>query len=106
MCAGCGSTPGVGTARVAAFSGQPLTGSIGVVTINLRDWDTKPEPARSFCSSWTSRCTRQRESGDQAQDLEQFTTNRLYPYMHTTSSVFARFGNYGRTIFPRSGSWG
>ncbi len=87
------------------FGAAPLTGSIGVVTINLPRLGYKAGTCEEFLQLLDEQMHLASESLEiKRKILEQFTTNRLYPYMqYYLRSVFARFGNYWQNHFSTIG---
>ena len=96
---------GTGEAGRRALRRQPLTGSIGVVTINM--------PRLGYVSRGRRRVSPEARrahgarpdcAGDQAKVLERFTENNLYPYTkHYLRGVRERFGQYWKNHFSTIG---
>ncbi|MDR2733119.1 MAG: ribonucleoside triphosphate reductase [Spirochaetota bacterium] len=87
------------------FGASPLTGSIGVVTINLPRIGYLAENEEDFISRLDRLMCLAAESLDiKRKVLEKFTDNRLYPYMqYYLRDVKKRFGKYWQNHFSTIG---
>lgn len=87
------------------FGANPLTGSIGVVTINLPRIGYTAKDREEFFEQLSSIMQIARESLETKRKvLEDFTANGLYPYArHYLSSIKERFGEYWRNHFSTIG---
>ncbi len=87
------------------FGAAPLTGSIGVVTINLPRIGYLASDVDEFLRILDSRMHLASESLEiKRKVLEQFTDNRLYPYMqYYLRNIKERFGKYWQNHFSTIG---
>ena len=87
------------------FGANPLTGSIGVVTINLPRIGYLSKTKEEFFERLLSLMQIAQESLEtKRQILEDFTEAGLYPYAkHYLSSIKERFGNYWQNHFSTIG---
>lgn len=87
------------------FGSNPLTGSIGVVTINLPRIAYLSENKEDFKNRLNSLMELAKESLDiKRKVIERFTEESLYPYArHYLSSVKERFGEYWKNHFSTIG---
>ncbi len=87
------------------FGANPLTGSIGVVTLNLPRIGYLSKTKEEFFERLTSLMQIARESLETKRKvLEDFTTNGLYPYArHYLKGIKERFGHYWQNHFSTIG---
>ena len=87
------------------FGSNPLTGSIGVVTVNLPRLAYLSQTREEFYDRLTSMMHTAQESLETKRDmLERLTENGLYPYAsYYLSSVKERFGKYWQNHFSTIG---
>jgi len=87
------------------FGSNPLTGSIGVVTINLPRIGYLSRTREEFFDRLSNLMQTARESLETKREvLENLTENGLYPYArHYLSSIKQRFGNYWQNHFSTIG---
>ena len=87
------------------FGASPLTGSIGVVTINMPRLGYVSKDEESFLKKLESRMMLAKESLEiKRKILEQFTDQDLYPYMKFyLRSLKKRFGQYWKNHFSTIG---
>jgi len=87
------------------FGANPLTGSIGVVTINLPRIGYKSKTKEEFLSQLLDLMQIAYESLETKRDvLEKFTDDGLYPYAkHYLAGVKERFGGYWSNHFSTIG---
>jgi len=87
------------------FGASPLTGSIGVVTINMPRIGYLAKSEEDFISRLDHLMCLAAESLDiKRKVLEKFTDNRLYPYMqYYLRDVKKRFGKYWQNHFSTIG---
>ncbi|MEA3398198.1 MAG: ribonucleoside triphosphate reductase [Patescibacteria group bacterium] len=87
------------------FGANPLTGSIGVVTINLPRIGYLSKTREEFFERLTKLMKIARDSLETKREiLEGFTVNGLYPYaQHYLSSIKERFNEYWRNHFSTIG---
>ena len=87
------------------FGANPLTGSIGVVTINLPRIGYKAKSLDEFLEKVDAMAVLAKESMvTKRQVLEQLTENGLYPYSkHFLRDVYSRFGEYWANHFNTIG---
>jgi ribonucleoside-triphosphate reductase len=87
------------------FGANPLTGSIGVVTINLPRIGYLSKTKEEFFDRLGKLMQIAKESLETKREvLESFTDNGLYPYaMHYLSNIKLRFGGYWQNHFSTIG---
>ncbi|MEA3222120.1 MAG: ribonucleoside triphosphate reductase [Thermodesulfobacteriota bacterium] len=87
------------------FGSNPLTGSIGVVTINLPRLGYLSKDKDEFIDRLDSLITLAEDSLEiKRKVLEGFTQNNLYPYTkHYLEGIKARFGQYWKNHFSTIG---
>lgn len=87
------------------FGANPLTGSVGVVTINLPRIGYLSKTKEEFFDRLTKLMQIARESLETKREvLEDFTANGLYPYaMHYLTNIKERFGGYWKNHFSTIG---
>ncbi|MFZ5803052.1 MAG: ribonucleoside triphosphate reductase [Candidatus Omnitrophota bacterium] len=87
------------------FGAAPLTGSIGVVTINMARLGYLAKDEKDFLRLLTLRMRQGRESLEiKRKVLERFTEDNLYPYMKFyLRNIKARFGCYWKNHFSTIG---
>ncbi len=87
------------------FGANPLTGSIGVVTINMPRLGYLSQDEDEFFSRLYSLMDLAKESLEiKRKVLENFTKNNLYPYTkHYLEDVYKRFGKYWTNHFSTIG---
>jgi len=87
------------------FGANPLTGSIGVVTINMPRLGYLAKDEKDFFDRLEKLMIMAKESlGTKRKVLENFTENNLYPYSKFyLRSVKERFGNYWHNHFSTIG---
>jgi ribonucleoside-triphosphate reductase len=87
------------------FGANPLTGSIGVVTINMPRIGYLSKTKEEFFDRLVALMRTAKESLEVKRNvLENFTENGLYPYArHYLSSVKSRFGGYWNNHFSTIG---
>ncbi|NOZ69068.1 MAG: ribonucleoside triphosphate reductase [Deferribacteres bacterium] len=90
------------------FGANPLTGSIGVVTINMPRLGYSAEDEDEFISLLDRLMIMSKESLEiKRKVLEKFTEGNLYPYArHYLRSVKERFGEYWKNHFSTIGLTG
>ncbi|MDD3236951.1 MAG: ribonucleoside triphosphate reductase [Candidatus Gastranaerophilales bacterium] len=87
------------------FGSNPLTGSIGVVTINLPKIGYQANNKQEFFKILTERMDLAKESLEIKRKLvEKFTINNLYPYTKFyLRDIYARFNEYWKNHFSTIG---
>jgi ribonucleoside-triphosphate reductase len=87
------------------FGANPLTGSLGVVTINLPRLGYLSKTKEEFKEKLAALMEVAKESLEiKRKIIEQFTDDRLYPYsMFYLENIKARFGDYWRNHFSTIG---
>lgn len=87
------------------FGANPLTGSLGVVTINLPRLGYLSKTKEEFKKKLTNLMEIAKESLEiKRKIIEKFTDDRLYPYsMYYLENIKARFGDYWRNHFSTIG---
>ena len=87
------------------FGANPLTGSLGVVTINLARLGYLSKSHEEFKSRLVNLMELAKESLEiKRKIIEKFTEDRLYPYsMFYLDNIHARFGSYWRNHFSTIG---
>lgn len=87
------------------FGANPLTGSVGVVTINLPRLGYLSKTKEDFFNKLSNLMQTARESLEVKRDvLEKLTENGLYPYArHYLSGIKSRFGGYWNNHFATIG---
>jgi ribonucleoside-triphosphate reductase len=90
------------------FGANPLTGSIGVVTINLPRLGYTAENEEDFFAKLDNLMELAREGlRIKRKSLEKLTQNGLYPYSrHYLSVIYERFGQYWKNHFNTIGILG
>jgi ribonucleoside-triphosphate reductase len=90
------------------FGANPLTGSIGVVTINMPRLGYLSSTEAEFTDRLAALMEIARTSLETKRKvLEQFTENKLYPYTHFyLRDVYRRFGSYWHNHFSTIGLTG
>ena len=90
------------------FGANPLTGSIGVVTINMPRLGYESKNEEDFISRLGRLMEIARTSLETKRKvLEQFTAKQLYPYTHFyLRNVYERFGSYWNNHFSTIGLLG
>jgi len=94
--------------RGGIFAANPLTGSIGVVTVNLPRIGYLSKTEKEFLSNLGKAMDLAKESlMIKRKTVEEFTAGGLYPYCHFyLSDVFAKTGKYWRNHFNTIGILG
>jgi len=87
------------------FGANPLTGSLGVVTINLARLGYLSKTKEEFKEKLTHLMELSKESLEiKRKVIEKFTDDRLYPYsMFYLDNIKARFGSYWKNHFSTIG---
>ena len=87
------------------FGANPLTGSIGVVTINLARLGYLSKTAEEFKERLYKLMVLAKESLEiKRKIIEKFTADRLYPYsMYYLNDINERFGSYWKNHFSTIG---
>jgi ribonucleoside-triphosphate reductase len=87
------------------FGANPMTGSLGVVTINLARLGYLSKDKEEFKQKLFSLMEIARDSLEiKRKIIEKFTDDRLYPYsMYYLENIKARFGDYWRNHFSTIG---
>jgi len=87
------------------FGANPLTGSLGVVTINLPRLGYLSKNKEEFKERLTKLMNIAKDSLEiKRKIIEKFTEDRLYPYsMYYLENIKARFGDYWRNHFSTIG---
>jgi ribonucleoside-triphosphate reductase len=87
------------------FGANPLTGSLGVVTINLPRLGYLSKNKEEFKERLTKLMNIAKDSLEiKRKIIEKFTEDRLYPYsMYYLENIKARFGEYWRNHFSTIG---
>ncbi len=87
------------------FGANPLTGSIGVVTINLARLGYLSKSQEEFREKLVHLMDLAKESLEiKRKIIEKFTEDRLYPYsMFYLDNIYARFGSYWKNHFSTIG---
>ncbi len=87
------------------FGANPMTGSLGVVTINLARLGYLSKSADEFKNRLVALMEIAKESLEiKRKVIDQFTEDRLYPYsMYYLESIKERFGSYWRNHFSTIG---
>jgi len=87
------------------FGANPLTGSLGVVTINLARLGYLSKSKEEFREKLVHLMDLARESLEiKRKIIEKFTEDRLYPYsMYYLDNIRARFGSYWKNHFSTIG---
>jgi ribonucleoside-triphosphate reductase len=87
------------------FGANPLTGSLGVVTINLPRLGYLSKTKEEFKEKLAALMEIAKESLEiKRKIIEKFTDDRLYPYsMYYLENIKARFGDYWRNHFSTIG---
>ncbi|HZJ41051.1 MAG TPA: ribonucleoside triphosphate reductase [Candidatus Saccharimonadales bacterium] len=87
------------------FGANPLTGSLGVVTINLPRLGYLSKTKEEFKEKLVALMEVAKESLEiKRKIIEKFTDDRLYPYsMYYLENIKARFGDYWRNHFSTIG---
>lgn len=90
------------------FAANPLTGSIGVVTINLPRLGYQAKNAKDFYKRLDYILNLAAKSLDIKREmLEKFTSGGLYPYSrHFLKDIYGRFGQYWKNHFNTIGIHG
>lgn len=87
------------------FGANPLTGSLGVVTINLARLGYLSKSKEEFKEKLVELMDVAKESLEMKRKIvEKFTEDRLYPYsMYYLQDIYARFGSYWKNHFSTIG---
>lgn len=87
------------------FGANPLTGSLGVVTINLARLGYLAEDKEDFKKRLLALMDLAKESLEiKRKVIEKFTDDGLYPYSkHYLDNIYARFGSYWKNHFNTIG---
>jgi len=87
------------------FGANPLTGSLGVVTINLARLGFLSKDKEEFKTRLFALMELAKESLEiKRKVIEKFTNDGLYPYSkHYLDNIFARFGSYWKNHFNTIG---
>jgi len=87
------------------FGANPLTGSLGVVTINLARLGYLSKDKEEFKTRLLALMNLAKESLEiKRKVIEKFTNDGLYPYSkHYLDNIFARFGSYWKNHFSTIG---
>ncbi len=87
------------------FGANPLTGSLGVVTINLARLGYLSKSKEEFKERLVELMDIAKESLEMKRKIvEKFTEDKLYPYsMYYLQDIYARFGSYWKNHFSTIG---
>ena len=87
------------------FGANPLTGSLGVVTINLARLGYLSKSKEEFKERLVKLMDTAKESLEiKRKIVEKFTEDKLYPYsMYYLQDIYARFGSYWKNHFSTIG---